>query len=135
MGRGRGRGRGATLTIEAMQQLLYKLVERMLLQHGALSRNRNFEVFNDPRLRGATRIVRHLRALERDLLRFGAHDLQRDPDGRWRLAISMPPLGAQRLALLSEHELQLLCLHPEVAAALSPWRKPFQPHNDENDDA
>lgn len=105
-----------------MQELLYKMVERMLRQRNALSRNRNFEAFNEPRLRNATRIVRHLRALEHDVLRFGIHDLAPHPDGRWRLEIQVGSVNARRVAWLEPRELELLCLRPEIAQALAPWR-------------
>lgn len=52
--------------------LTYKIVRRLLRDDDvAFSRNRNFEAFEDPKVKRALRLYRHLRSLERDLLRLG----------------------------------------------------------------
>ncbi|MBA2662320.1 MAG: hypothetical protein H0U74_08490 [Bradymonadaceae bacterium] len=49
--------------------LTYKIVRRLLRDDDVkFSRNRNFEAFEDARVKRAVRIYRHLRSLERDLL-------------------------------------------------------------------
>jgi hypothetical protein len=52
--------------------LTYKIVRRLLRDDDVVfSRNRNFEAFDDPKVKRAMRLYRHLRSLERDLLSLG----------------------------------------------------------------
>ena len=103
-----------------MQDLLYRLVERMLRDGSVFSRNKNFDAFDEPRLRGALRIVRQLRSLEADLLRFGLHgDVQRE-QGKYRLEIQMDELRGRRCAYLNTREFDLLCLNPTVKELFTP---------------
>jgi len=49
--------------------LLYKIVRRLLRDDDVdFSRNRNYEAYDDPMVRRAVRIYRHLRSVEKDLL-------------------------------------------------------------------
>ncbi len=98
-----------------MQDLLYRMVERMLRDRAVLSRNKNFDAFDDARLRHASSIVRHLRALEADLLQFGIHgEVARDRHGKFRFEIRMDELKGRRVAHLNARELALLCINPSV---------------------
>ncbi len=106
-----------------MQQLMYKMVARMLVERDALSRNKNFAAFDDPRLARATRIVRHLRALQEDLRVAGPRGcvritrLEGARDGRHVcLEIDQPEIRGSRRAILNDEEVRLLCLDPEVEA-------------------
>ncbi|RAL20994.1 hypothetical protein DL240_15095 [Lujinxingia litoralis] len=55
--------------------LTYKIVRRLLRDDDvAFSRNRNFEAYQDARVQRALRLYRHLRSLERDLLRLESGD-------------------------------------------------------------
>lgn len=115
-----------------MNQLLYKMVERMLLHPNSFSRNKNFEAFEEPRLRKATRIVRHLRSIQRDLKTHGARAevavtppealpaRPADPDdpSRVQVRLTIAHLKSRREAYLSPEELRLLCLDDEVARLL-----------------
>ena len=103
-----------------MQDLLYRMVERMLRDRALLSRNKNFDAFDDPRLRHASGIVRHLRALEADILRFGIHgDVARGRGGKYRFEIRMDELKGTRVAHLNARELALLCINPSVERLLT----------------
>ncbi|MBH25134.1 MAG: hypothetical protein CMH57_11895 [Myxococcales bacterium] len=118
-----------------MNDLLYRIVERMLLGQG-MSRNKNFAAFEDPNLRRATRIVRHLRSIQDDLRRYGPEcavtlepaepprDAAAAPDpqgwgGGRRLLLVITHLRSRRTAYLTEEEVRLLRLDPEVDAVLS----------------
>ena len=104
-----------------MQDLLYRLVERMLRDGAVLSRNKNFDAFDDPRLRGALRIVRHLRSLEADLIRFGiVGAVRRDRQGKYCIEIRMDEVSGRRFAYLNARELDLLCLNPKVERLFAP---------------
>jgi hypothetical protein len=104
-----------------MQDLLYRLVERMLRDGSVLSRNKNFDAFDDARLGGALRIVRQLRSLEADLLRFGLHGaVRRDCQGKYRLEIRMDEIRGRRLAYLNAREFDLLCINPTVRGLFAP---------------
>lgn len=87
----------------------------MLRDRAVLSRNKNFDAFDDPRLRHATSIVRHLRALEADILAFGIHgDVAQDAHGKYRFEILMDEVKGRRVAHLNSRELALLCINPSV---------------------
>lgn len=116
----------------AMNELLYRIVERMLLGQG-MSRNRNFAAFEDPNLRRATRIVRHLRSIQKDLRRYGrdcvvtlepVESAVEDEalvaaEGSRRLLLVIEHLRSRRTAYLTAEEVRLLRLDPEVDAMLS----------------
>ncbi len=99
-----------------MQQLMYRMVERMLTDRGSFSRNKNFEAFNDPRLGRATRIVRHLRSLQNDLLLSdGAGGVKVEVEGhKVRLEIARPEVRSVRVAYINRDELSLMCLNPRI---------------------
>ena len=55
--------------------LTYRIVRRLLRDDDVqFSRNKNFEAYEDPQVKRAMRLYRHLRSLEEDLLRLA------DPD-------------------------------------------------------
>lgn len=52
--------------------LTYRIVRRLLRDDDVqFSRNRNYEAYEDPQVKRAMRLYRHLRSLEEDLLALG----------------------------------------------------------------
>ncbi len=101
------------------------LVARM--RRGAISRNRDFDIF--ARAEGeaarARRIHRYLRALEKDLADSRARIgngitllVERASDGGRRITIEVPEVRMRRTAILSEEEYALLREHPDARALL-----------------
>ncbi len=95
---------------------VHELMTLMRAEGGRLSRNRNFDLFEEPTARLALRRHLHLRSLERDLLRFGKEGCIRllidhagPPEGdRIVLALEVPAIRLHRRVYLSRPELQLL---------------------------
>lgn len=113
-----------------MQDLMYRMVARMLTERGSLSRNKNFEAFNEPRLKRAVQIARHLRSLQDDVVRqgpSGAISLSFKGDQAC-LRITHPNIKLNRIAYLNRHELRLLCLHPEARAVIASLMSPEEIH-------
>ncbi len=88
------------------------------LQEGtALSRNRNYELYEDPLVKRGVRIHRYLEQLAEQVT---AHPEQVQlsllEDDRYMLSLNFPEAHGQRRAYLSLYELQLLSKrHPSVA--------------------
>lgn len=103
-----------------------QLLARLRHEGQALSRNRNFELFQQPAARRALKLHLHLQRLERDLLRFasrGRITLQAAPaeagaGGRVVIEIVVPALAMRRQVYVSPDELQLLLEKPEIARIL-----------------
>lgn len=56
--------------------LTYKIVRRLLRDREVeFSRNRNFEAYEDQRVKRALRIARHLQSVEKDLLAAGGEEV------------------------------------------------------------
>lgn len=107
-----------------MADLLYRAVERLLAEGDSLSRNKNFDVFEDAHLKRARRIVKHIRSLRADLLEHGDGDsitITETPcdAGRRAIELSIIHLSGRRVAFLSAEEYRLLALDPAVATILA----------------
>ncbi len=104
-----------------MREFLYRLVERLHSDARPLSRNRHFHAFSGES-RGALRIDRHLRDLERhlEMLRErGERPRVRDlPGGGVQMVMRHPDLAVVRTATLSAEDVRLLARHPAGAWAL-----------------
>ena len=100
-----------------VDDLTHRIVRRLRQDASALSRNRNFHTFTDPKAFRALRLARHLRALEADVLR---HPSQADSDAdRVVVRVTYPHLKATRTAYLSRHEYDLLLEDPQVSVVLA----------------
>lgn len=113
-----------------MQELMYRLVERLLTDRESMSRNKNFAAFEEPRMKRAVRIARHLRTLQEDVLQWGPQGCvsARRVGQRVHLEVDYAGRRDHRLASISLHELELMCLDPEVAAILKPLlERPVEP--------
>jgi hypothetical protein len=104
-----------------MEELQYRLIERLRQDPGAFSRNKNFHAFEDPELVRARKIFRHLRAVERDLLAFGrAGGVTVSPEARGvRISVRLDAISGTRTAFLTAREFSLLLENPEIRALLS----------------
>ncbi|MEZ4265255.1 MAG: hypothetical protein R3F39_02665 [Myxococcota bacterium] len=90
-------------------------IERLeaLRQEGiALSRNRNFEFFEEPDNRAALSLSRYLRALAQEIgggARAGTLRLQVRPDGdHWSVRVERVDLSVRHVARLTRQEVQWL---------------------------
>lgn len=95
---------------------------RALRAGARLSRNKHFELFQDPRFRRALRTHRFLRSLARDIARDPEQvRVERvEGDDGWALRIDIPTLRGRRVAYLRDYELSLLAAdNPELLAALN----------------
>ncbi|MFU8805989.1 MAG: hypothetical protein ACNA8W_19415 [Bradymonadaceae bacterium] len=94
--------------------LTYKIVRRLLRDDDvAFSRNRNFEAFDDPKVKRAMRLYRHLRSLERDLLSLieggsAALEAVECEDDIVTVRLSFSGRGGKRTSYLSPREWALL---------------------------
>ena len=102
-----------------------QLVARLRREGDALSRNRNFELFEDPATRRAQKLHLHLLRLERDLVRFarqGRVRLLSGPvygrNGRLVIEVVVPALSMRRHVYLDARELDLIMEKPEIAEIL-----------------
>lgn len=102
-----------------------QLVARLRREGDTLSRNRNFDLFEDPATRRARKVHLHLLRLEKDLLRFARQGRVRLLAGvlegqKGRLVIEMvvPALSLRRHVHLRRGELALLMEKPEIAEIL-----------------
>jgi hypothetical protein len=106
-----------------MDELYFRLVERLLENPRALSRNRNFHAFEDPEVRRASRLFGRLTALARLIGRArqegGEVSLSSRGEGYW-LALSLPQSRATHEAFLRPRELALLLRAPSLRDALPP---------------
>lgn len=101
--------------------LTHKIVRRLLRDNEVgFSRNKNFDAHDDPLVRRATRIFRHLRSIETDLLAADAMHLRLEQlnhdDGRVQLKLSSS--GGERWSYLTEAEWDLLLESPRVTDIL-----------------
>lgn len=105
--------------------LTFKIVRRLLRDDDvAFSRNRNFEAYQDPRVKRALRLYRHLRSLERDLLRLGQPDQVRleavEREGEQVVVrLEFMEQRGKRVSYLSAQEWGLLLESERVCAILS----------------
>lgn len=107
-----------------MRAFRHKLMEQLLTEPKALSRNRHFDTFDHPDGRAALKAVRHLRALERDILAQAARGHrpvleEAEREGESVIRMELTQLRAKRVAYLSRAELRLLLTRPGIREALT----------------
>jgi hypothetical protein len=104
--------------------LTHKIVRRLLRdQEVGFSRNQNFEAYEDPRVKRAVRIFRHLRSVEDDLLALvpdGAVELDALERDKERIIIRLvfADAGGRRASFLSASEWELLLENDRVTNIL-----------------
>lgn len=100
-----------------MDELDLRVLRRLVFRPESLSRNRNFDAFDDPDFRRIRRIARHLRSVV-DELRYVPvrHVRVTADDDAWVVHIERPEQAATRDIRLQRHELELLAMHPACAA-------------------
>ncbi len=96
------------------------LLRRLYQGDRALSRNRNFWLYEQPAMRRAARSFRRLKSVERDLLRYGPQGqvtVEVVGDSSWlRVVIASP--NYRRVTRLSWAEVTLLHEHPGLKGVL-----------------
>jgi hypothetical protein len=104
--------------------LTHKIVRRLLRDDEVgFSRNQNFEAYEDPRVKRAVRIFRHLRSVEKDLLGVvpgGGVELdavERD-EGRVVVRLVFNDSGGHRVSFLKASEWELLLENDRVTDIL-----------------
>lgn len=104
--------------------LTYKIVRRLLRDDEvSFSRNQNFEAYEDPKVKRAMRIYRHLQSVEDDLLEVepqGAVHLdavERD-EGRVVVRLAFTESGGRRVSFLTPQEWGLLLENQRVTDIL-----------------
>lgn len=119
---GVGNARRSRAIMSAMD-LTYKIVRRLLRDDEvSFSRNKNFEAHEDPIVKRAVRIYRHLRSVEDDLLSADDGDVElqaveREAE-RVTVRLSFPTGGGRRASFLSEQEWDLLTESDRVSDIL-----------------
>src|SRR5262249_55676035 len=103
-----------------MEDLHYRLIERLRQDPRALSRNRNFHAFDDPSLLRARRVFRLLRSIERDLLACGqGGGVHVAAEGRLvKISVSLGSVSGTRTAFLHPREFDLLLSNPDIREIL-----------------
>lgn len=103
--------------------LTHKIVRRLLRDDEVgFSRNKNFDSYEDPMVKRALRIYRHLRSVERDLLAAGEGHVEIEAVSREgksvTVRLSFPAGGGQRHSYLTDQEWDLLVESERVADIL-----------------
>jgi hypothetical protein len=80
-------------------------VVRRLREEPGFSRNRHYQAFSSPEGKRALKIYRHLRSIERDLLRGAAATVDRADD---RVRVTLRSKRGERIAWLTLAEFRLL---------------------------
>jgi predicted PhzF superfamily epimerase YddE/YHI9 len=95
-----------------------RLLRRLVFRPEAMSRNRNFEAFNDAALRRIRRQAKHLRSVIERLRVTSVEQvsLTETGTGEWTLRIEVPSERAVREVQLDAAALELLAAHPACAA-------------------
>jgi hypothetical protein len=93
--------------------LTHKIVRRLLRDDDVdFSRNKNFDAYEDPMVKRALRIYRHLRSVEEDLLAAEHGDVTLEAvereDETVVVRLSYPAGNARRESFVTEQEWQLL---------------------------
>lgn len=114
---------------------LYLIVRKLWRDGGrALSRNKNYEAYDDPFVRRAWRLARHLSSIERDLERVHAaqraqsstqdyicvHTIIPGSHGQARIVLSIYEQGRRRTSILSPYGWWILLENERVACILLP---------------
>jgi hypothetical protein len=102
--------------------LTFKIVRRLLRDDEVgFSRNRNFEAYEDPKVKRAVRIYRHLSSVEDDLLEVGGgvdlEAVERD-EGRVVIKLSFAEGSGRRVSFLTPREWGLLLENERVTDIL-----------------
>jgi hypothetical protein len=103
--------------------LTYKIVRRILRDREVgFSRNRNFEAYEDEKVKRALRIARHLQSVERDLIAAGGNEvnLQAVEQSGDQIVVRLAYQSGKghRVSYLSTMEWLLLLESPTVSAVL-----------------
>lgn len=109
------------------------LVARLRSEGSKLSRNRNFDLFEDKNARRALRLHKMLRKLERDLIRYARRKAQihvkkshKQSQPKTVIEVHDPSIRLKRKIFLDQRELVLLCERPELEQLLAPALKKTQ---------
>lgn len=128
--------------------LTHKIVRRLLRDDDVeFSRNKNFDAYEDPMVKRALRIYRHLRSVEEDLLAAENGDVTLEAvereDEQVVVRLSYPAGNARRASFVTEEEWQLLlesdrinkiltrlltAVSHEQAALIERWHSPSEEH-------
>lgn len=112
------------MDVQAPMDLTHKIVRRLLRDHEVgFSRNQNYEAYEDPRVKRAVRIFRHLRSVEEDLLDVepgGGVELDaiEREEGRVVVRLVFGDGGGHRVSFLSPSEWELLLENDRVTDIL-----------------
>lgn len=102
--------------------LTYKIVRRLLRDREVdFSRNKNFEAYEDEKVKRALRIARHLQSIETDILSSENNvrlDALAKEDGRVVVKLSYASGNGRRISYLSEGEWLLLLESSKVTETL-----------------
>jgi hypothetical protein len=102
--------------------LTYKIVRRLLRDREVdFSRNKNFEAYEDDKVKRALRIARHLQSIETDILSSENNvrlDALAKEDGRVVVKLSYASGNGRRISYLSEGEWLLLLESSKVTETL-----------------
>ena len=103
--------------------LVYKVVQRLLRDDDVgFSRNRNFEAYEDPTIRQAARIFRHLKSVEDNLLASpeGQVRIEAVEQRSTKMVIRLTFLASEtrRISYLNGREWELLLANGRVAEIL-----------------
>lgn len=104
--------------------LTHKIVRRLLRDRDVeFSRNQNFDAYEDPRVKRAMRIFRHLQSVERDLLALGERgrvelDALERTEEQVVVRLAFSGSGGRRTSFLSPAEWELLLENDRVSAIL-----------------
>ena len=103
--------------------LTYKIVRRLLRDREVdFSRNRNFEAYEDPNVKRALRIARHLQSVERDLLAADGEDVTlqavEQDDAQVVVRLAYRSGNGRRVSFLTPQEWQLLLESERIRAVL-----------------
>ena len=104
--------------------LTYRILRRLLRDDDVgFSRNRNFEAYEDPRVKRAMRLYRHLRSLEADLLelddpqKVSLEAVERQQD-QVTVRLVFAEQKGRRISYLAPREWELLLESQEVCDIL-----------------
>lgn len=109
--------KSGSVATEESAHLDEALLRRLLFHPEAISRNRNFATFNDPEFRRIRDRARHLRSVLKLLQTAPLEHVQlSETDAGYTLRVLLPEQSAERIVMLSEHEVALLATHPTATA-------------------
>lgn len=108
-----------------MNALTKKIITRLFFQDDGFSRNKNFASYEDPKVRRAARLYRHIKSLEEDILNYGRPEnvfvdepAPEKDTGEARIQLTIQDLNYRRTAYLTPFELEMLRQNPKVCEIL-----------------